>query len=492
VTAPAESADASQEIGSLLTQEEQLRGHIAHANSTRAQLKRRRSAVDQALQTLRSEERRVRTAIEKVGRGLKNDDVDIDISSLIMIKSDLDPLEALGFRADLEILAVDNSVNPEVQDSLTARLASLESRRDQLQQESESAANVYQAYLIATAEWKEAIADLRGDTATPAPESLAGLRRRREDLTNVKPALLQRLAEARRAKCREIFRVLEGLVGVNEAIARPVREYIESNKLTREYYRLAFDVRISESGLADRLFGLVGQQSGTFAGVQQGHAVLRNLLNEADFSSADGVLAFADQLFDRLTRDHKTEARPPVDLSALLKKGATVAEVYDLVYALEYLKPTFELGLNNKALRLLSPGERGILLLVFYLVVDLSDEPLIIDQPEGNLNNQSIVDHLVPVIVAAKGRRQIIIVTHNPNIAVVCDAEQIIHCEMDQGGSHAVRYCAGALENPQFNRLSLDLLEGTGAALDARVSTYDRPQMARMGVIELPVIDWIV
>ena len=51
---------------------------------------------------------------------------------------------------------------------------------------------------------------------------------------------------------------------------------------------------------------------------------------------------------------------------------------------------------------MLSPGERGILLLVFYLVIDRGDEPLIIDQPEGNLNNQSIVDNLVPVFVAAK------------------------------------------------------------------------------------------
>jgi len=123
--------------------------------------------------------------------------------------------------------------------------------------------------------------------------------------------------------------------------------------------------------------------------------------------------------------------------------------------------------------------------------VDLSDEPLIIDQPEGNLNNQSIVDHLVPVIIAAKNRRQIIIVTHNPNIAVVCDAEQIIHCEMKQDGSHSIRYSTGSLENPKFNQLSLDLLEGTRAALDARVVTYHRPT-ARTGVVELPVMDWIV
>jgi hypothetical protein len=89
--------------------------------------------------------------------------------------------------------------------------------------------------------------------------------------------------------------------------------------------------------------------------------------------------------------------------------------------------------------------------------------------------------------MSAKERRQIIIVTHNPNIAVVCDAEQIVHCEMAQDGSHRVKYETGAIENPRFNKLSLDLLEGTGDALDARVTTYDRALRRRAGGVQLAV-----
>ncbi|WP_164217131.1 hypothetical protein [Virgibacillus sp. YIM 98842] len=51
---------------------------------------------------------------------------------------------------------------------------------------------------------------------------------------------------------------------------------------------------------------------------------------------------------------------------------------------------------------------------------DKSEEPLIIDQPEDNLDNESVFNQLVLCIVEAKKRRQIIIVTHNPNIAVAC------------------------------------------------------------------------
>src|SRR5258708_40102241 len=55
-----------------------------------------------------------------------------------------------------------------------------------------------------------------------------------------------------------------------------------------------------------------------------------------------------------------------------------------------------------------------------------SDRPLIIDQPEDNLDGEFIYTTLVPVLRRAKERRQIVIVTHNANIAVLGDAEKII------------------------------------------------------------------
>ena len=110
---------------------------------------------------------------------------------------------------------------------------------------------------------------------------------------------------------------------------------------------------------------------------------------------------------------------------------------------------------------LLSPGEKGALLLVFYLLVDRSDCPLLIDQPEENLYNQSVFKVLVPFIREARRRRQIFLVTHNPNIAVVAGAEQVIFCQMDKRDGSRLSYVSGALENPQMNQHALDVLEGT-------------------------------
>ena len=88
----------------------------------------------------------------------------------------------------------------------------------------------------------------------------------------------------------------------------------------------------------------------------------------------------------------------------------------------------------------LSPGTRGIVLLLLYLDIDQTDDrPLIIDQPEENLDPQSVYDELVPRFKAVRNRRQIIIVTHNANLVVNTDVDQVI---VASAGQHNPGYVA--------------------------------------------------
>lgn len=112
----------------------------------------------------------------------------------------------------------------------------------------------------------------------------------------------------------------------------------------------------------------------------------------------------------------------------------------------------------------LSPGTRGIVLLLVYLSVDQSDDrPLIIDQPEENLDPKSIFDELVQRFREAELRRQVIIVTHNANLVVNTDADQII---VASAGAHRrgklpkIGYESGGLEDPQIRRKVCEILEG--------------------------------
>jgi predicted ATPase len=146
--------------------------------------------------------------------------------------------------------------------------------------------------------------------------------------------------------------------------------------------------------------------------------------------------------------------------------------VLDFIFGMEYLLPKYQLQWFGKDLDELSPGERGTLLLIFYLLIDKRDVPLIIDQPEENLDNQTVYKVLVPCLREARERRQVIIVTHNPNLAVVCDADQVIHCQIDKKNKNRVTYTLGALENPTVNHFTIDVLEGTRPAFDHRDAKY--------------------
>lgn len=127
---------------------------------------------------------------------------------------------------------------------------------------------------------------------------------------------------------------------------------------------------------------------------------------------------------------------------------------------------------DGKTLDKLSPGERGALLLIFYLLLDLRDIPLVIDQPEDNLDNQSVAKVLVPFIQAAKNRRQIILVTHNPNLAVVADSDQIIHVKIDKENDQLVEVEAGGIEDDTINQSIVTILEGTMLSFKKRELKY--------------------
>ncbi len=99
----------------------------------------------------------------------------------------------------------------------------------------------------------------------------------------------------------------------------------------------------------------------------------------------------------------------------------------DWLFSVDHIELDYGLRYEGVDLESLSPGTKGIVLLILHLAIDQEDQrPLIIDQPDENLDNQSIYDILRGYFRQAKERRQVIIVTHNPNLVVNTDADQVI------------------------------------------------------------------
>jgi ATPase subunit of ABC transporter with duplicated ATPase domains len=235
---------------------------------------------------------------------------------------------------------------------------------------------------------------------------------------------------------------------------------------------LSFDVQIYESGFEERFLSFINQAGkGDYHGLDQGRSTLKSLLNSGDFNSETDAMTFTAAVLESLETVNNTVQGSSVNVQIQLRQSRSPVEVYDFIFGLAYLHPRFHLQMHHKDLSTLSPGERGALLLVFYLLLDQSEMPLVIDQPEENLDNQSVFEILVPCIKEAKMRRQIIMVTHNANLGVVCDSEQIVYAQMDKVNS-VVTYDSGSIENPEINRHITDVLEGTMPAFRNREKKY--------------------
>ena len=134
------------------------------------------------------------------------------------------------------------------------------------------------------------------------------------------------------------------------------------------------------------------------------------------------------------------------------------------LYSTDHIWIEYGIKYDRVDIRNLSPGTRGIVLVLLYLALDDADDrPLIIDQPEENLDPKSIYDELVPLFQAAKRERQVIMVTHNANLVVNTDADQIIIADAGPqpvAGLPPITYRSGGLDEASIRKIVCDTLEG--------------------------------
>ena len=117
----------------------------------------------------------------------------------------------------------------------------------------------------------------------------------------------------------------------------------------------------------------------------------------------------------------------------------------------DWFEIKYNVQMDNDTIDVMSPGKKALVLLK--LLIDLADSkcPILIDQPEDDLDNRSIFNDLIPFIKRKKKDRQIIIVTHNANVVLGSDAEEVIVA--NQQGSNVpnkqyrFEYRSGAIEN---------------------------------------------
>ncbi len=191
------------------------------------------------------------------------------------------------------------------------------------------------------------------------------------------------------------------------------------------------------------------------------------------------------RLYDRLISKSNTELA--------FRKGATPIDAISQLFK-NYFKIEYNIRYKNDEILDMSPGKRGLVLLQLILHISNATHPILIDQPEDNLDNRTISHELKQFITAKKQTRQIIMVTHDANLVVLTDAENVIVSNQDgqqanrENANYHFEYVAGSLENSfrlSENETSkgillscgikehvCDILEGGEAAFKKREEKY--------------------
>lgn len=352
--------------------------------------------------------------------------------------------------AHLVLLGEIADTNPnENMQSLVIQLRKKQDEREAIGKELEKPLKDWQEYQRLLKDWETKNREIAGTIDQPG--SITYLQNELAYLQHGLQIDLENQREHRKRIIREIYAEKQGIQSIYNRIKTSITKILEDHSREQNIsIETAFKV---DRRFYEQVFDYINRYGYFY---QKGEDQLRKIAQEYNFDDIAQVVAFIERLLSEDLR---------------FKEGRK-SDLYNYISSLDYIDPEYDLRLNGKGLTQLSPGEKGGLLLIFYLVLDKDNKPLIIDQPEDNLDNQSVAEILVPYIKAAKSRRQIIMVTHNPNLAIVSDAEQVIYMHIDKEAQYAVSGVPGAIENPAINTHIVDILEGRMKAFNNRRIKY--------------------
>ena len=374
-----------------------------------------------------------------------------------ILRSELDGL--LKKRECLKAL-LDNT-DEAAEKSISKKLKNAKTELAELISNTDGAEKIYQKYISDLKDWETARANIIGDSSKD--NSMKYYEHELEYIEKQLDSVYSQKVQERISLIKRVYEQKQLIACIYQELYLPIeRELLPLLENTDD--KIEFDVSIilKNRDIGSKLLAYINQQmSGVFKGKADASVTMNEYIQSTNFNNQDSLVDFIGSVLTCVSED--------IDKSN--QKIKEKLDFYNLLSSLDYIKAEYNLMLGSRQLSMLSPGERGIVLLVFYLALSKNDIPLIIDQPEDNLDNQSVFARLVPCIREAKKKRQVIIVTHNPNIAIACDAEQVVCCSIDKQ-ENQITYTSGSVEDEVIRKTVVDILEGTMPAFELRKLKY--------------------
>jgi len=158
----------------------------------------------------------------------------------------------------------------------------------------------------------------------------------------------------------------------------------------------------------------------------------------------------------------KTFLQQALDNKMDLKKYKKINDLATGILTENWFSISYELTYQNDTFNKMSDGKKAFVILKLLLEFSNKECPILIDQPEDSLDNRAIYNELVTYLKQKKKERQIILVTHNANIVVNADAEEVIVANQHGNDSKnknniKFQYISGSLENTKLKEPEIDI-----------------------------------
>ena len=303
------------------------------------------------------------------------------------------------------------------------------------------------------------------------------LRRTEDEHTLAKGAPVRRadLLTRRRNEYAEVFKTFVEEEKTLDNLYGPLRDKLKESKGTLGKLAFTVERKVDLRNWVEKGEELLDlRQASAF----RGHGALEALAAQHLFTPwstggpeevAEAMEKFRQEFYEELQKALR-------EFKDAEQKRSRIQEVAAWLFGTSHIKVQYGITYEGTPIERLSPGTRGIVLLLMYLALDTQDRrPLFIDQPEENLDPHSVNSELVPHFRSAKQRRQVVMVTHNANLVVNTDADQVIIATSEQsgaGGLPTINYTSGSIENPKIRESICKLLEGGRRAFIERARRY--------------------
>jgi energy-coupling factor transporter ATP-binding protein EcfA2 len=196
------------------------------------------------------------------------------------------------------------------------------------------------------------------------------------------------------------------------------------------------------------------------------------------------IVKIRDKFFDSDGSDNSSfdkiyfeiwRERNEIEMGKVLRSNKNTLDLMNSIFLFD-INFKYNLNYDGKDFNNLSGGQKGTALTLVILMFDkkYNDKILIIDQPEDQLDNNTVNTILVPAFKFAKKKRQIFLITHNANLVINADAEQIIVAEDKKEDKKVIlKYKAGSLEDEDIKSDICNILEGGKEAFKKRRLKYN-------------------